>query len=204
MGVQVILEFYNRHPGRVRALVPLSGAYGRPFNDFYNRDYFPAWLPLLFLTANGMSRPSDYIWKSLLKYPLAYTVAQLLAAISPHACPKEDMDPYFRHMSGLDVRVFVNMAYWLQAHSAEAYLEKIKVPTLVIAGTKDHLTPYRNSVEMNERIPNAELCTLVEGSHAALIEQPALINLRLASFITRHFGPRRPAGERRTGKGPAS
>ena len=37
---------------------------------------------------------------------------------------------------------------------------------------------------MAEKIPNATLLEMPDGSHAALVEQPDLINKELASFLS--------------------
>jgi len=74
-----------------------------------------------------------------------------------------------------------------QAHDASDMLPTIRVPTLVIAGERDVFTPRHLSVQMAGRIPNAEMLEIPRGSHAALVEQPELINLRIEKFIRAHW-----------------
>lgn len=79
-------------------------------------------------------------------------------------------------------------------HSAEDVLEKVKVPTLVIAGERDIFTPLWLSEEMADRIPGAQLLIIPQGSHAALVEQPQLLCLAVEKFL-RERGVDSPAAE---------
>jgi pimeloyl-ACP methyl ester carboxylesterase len=63
------------------------------------------------------------------------------------------------------------------------------VPTLVVAGERDLFTPRHLSLEMAQRIRGAELLEIPRGSHAALIEQPELVNLRLEKFLRERVEP---------------
>jgi pimeloyl-ACP methyl ester carboxylesterase len=76
-----------------------------------------------------------------------------------------------------------------QEHDAGPLLSEIRAPTLVVAGERDLFTPRKLSLEMAQRIPSAELLEIPRGSHAALIEQPELINLRLEKFLRERVIP---------------
>ncbi len=53
---------------------------------------------------------------------------------------------------------------------SRAYLDKITVPTLVLIGAEDILTPVHQSAEMAGLIPNAQLSVLPRGSHNMVVE----------------------------------
>ena len=74
-------------------------------------------------------------------------------------------------------------------HDAGPWLKEIDAPTLVVGGEHDWLTPLSLSTEMAETIPDAELLILPKGSHAALIEHPELLNLRIEKFIHEKVEP---------------
>ncbi|MBO1415774.1 alpha/beta fold hydrolase [Streptomyces sp. FH025] len=59
------------------------------------------------------------------------------------------------------------------------------LPALVMAGTKDLLTPAAHSEAMAERLPGAEL-DLVEGAgHLVMLERPELVDHQLAALLRR-------------------
>ena len=69
----------------------------------------------------------------------------------------------------------------------EHYLPEIAAPTLVISGDKDLMTPLRGSRVLAERIPNAELVVIPDGTHFALYEFPEVVNEALERFLGRVY-----------------
>ncbi|MER7750440.1 alpha/beta hydrolase [Kitasatospora sp. NPDC097643] len=72
------------------------------------------------------------------------------------------------------------------AHEKYQALDALRgLPTLVLAGTKDLLTPPAHSEAMAERLPGAEL-VLVEGAgHLVMLERPELVDEELAALVRR-------------------
>jgi pimeloyl-ACP methyl ester carboxylesterase len=62
-----------------------------------------------------------------------------------------------------------------------------ELETLIVVGDKDLLTPEEHSRRMAQLLPNAELLVLVGAGHLAMLERPALINLRLRAFLHRAY-----------------
>ncbi len=60
-----------------------------------------------------------------------------------------------------------------------------KVPTFVIAGAKDRLTPWQRSEEIVAAVPGAELVLDPEAGHAIMLERPELVTAQLRSLIDR-------------------
>jgi pimeloyl-ACP methyl ester carboxylesterase len=52
---------------------------------------------------------------------------------------------------------------------------QITVPTLVISGDKDKMTPVENGRFLAEHIPNAQLAIVEGGGHMMALEQPAVV-----------------------------
>ena len=77
MGVQVALEFMNRHPARCAAAVLLCGSFEHPATTFHHDDSLARLLPILKRLSASSKSPLGLIWKNALKLPLAFTVATL-------------------------------------------------------------------------------------------------------------------------------
>ncbi|HEV2889760.1 MAG TPA: alpha/beta hydrolase [Frankiaceae bacterium] len=63
--------------------------------------------------------------------------------------------------------------------------ELARIPTLVIGGTKDKVTPYSHSEEMARRIPGTQFVTLAGAGHMLMFERAPLVNLHLRAFLRR-------------------
>ncbi len=64
-------------------------------------------------------------------------------------------------------------------------LANITVPTLIIAGNQDILTPRGDSEELAERIPTAELVVISGAAHGLMIEHASTFNRVLGDFLHR-------------------
>jgi len=201
MGCQVLFEFWHLFPERVAGLIPICGPYGHPLDTFF---LTPAISHPLFDALHAMAtlypREVEMFVRPLLKTRVPFDLARF-GLINAQLADFEDMRPYFEHLSEMNIDVFFLMAREMQNHDAGAWLGKINVPTLVVGGEQDLFTPLSLSQEMCDRIAGAEMLVLPKGSHAALIEHPELLNLRIEKFLNERVaaGPKpghKPAGRK--------
>lgn len=185
MGCQVILEAWRRHPRRVQGLVPVLGTYGRPIRTFLGLSGLEELFPKIHPYAMKLAGPIGKANEALVRGRLAFEFARRTGLINPCLAKAADMDAYFEHLRRLDMRMFLTLMADMATHDTADVLGEIDVPTLIIGGERDLFTPVWLSREMQSRIPDAELLIIPDGSHAALIEQPALINLALTDFFVR-------------------
>jgi pimeloyl-ACP methyl ester carboxylesterase len=189
LGVQVILEFYRRWPERVGGMVLCFGTYGRPMDHFYNTKLSRYFFKAIYEVALAFPRESNFVTRLLLKNPLAFFMGGLLKIMHTGMINRQDMDNYINHLLTVDPVFFQMLLKSAQEHSAEPVLRSIQVPTLIIAGELDHFTPVWISKKMHRMIPNSELLVMHKASHAGLVEQPDLVNLRIEKFLRERVKP---------------
>ena len=63
-------------------------------------------------------------------------------------------------------------------------LSSIKVPTLIVVGKEDPLTPLEDSQKMHERIGGSRLVVIENASHVSNLERPEEFNTALTSFVS--------------------
>lgn len=184
MGVQVALELWHRHPDPVAGLVLLCGSYENPTATFHEGGSLQRLLPVLKQAARIGGRTLRRVWRRLVALPVAYHIARA-GEIHPDLMKREDFDAYIDHLSRMDPYVFVRTLDGAARHSAGGYLERIDVPVLIVGGHQDSFTPGRLSASMAERIPDARLVMVREGTHTVPLEHPTLVNLEVARFAER-------------------
>jgi len=64
-----------------------------------------------------------------------------------------------------------------------ADLHRISVPTLVLCGEADRMTPVESSREMAERIPDAQLAVISAAGHMVILERPAEVAGLLTEWL---------------------
>lgn len=62
-------------------------------------------------------------------------------------------------------------------------LAQIKVPTLIVVGKEDPITPVADSQKMHERIAGSQLVVIENASHVSNIEQPEQFNRAFNEFL---------------------
>jgi 3-oxoadipate enol-lactonase len=68
-----------------------------------------------------------------------------------------------------------------------AALSTVKLPTLIIVGEEDTLTPPPMSVDMHNAMAASELVRISQAGHMANLEQPQAFNDAVAKFLGSHF-----------------
>jgi len=64
-------------------------------------------------------------------------------------------------------------------------LAKIKVPTLVLGGAEDSLSPPAELKQLQQAIPGSELAIIPNAGHLANVENPTAFNAALRAFLAR-------------------
>ncbi|MEZ4323160.1 MAG: alpha/beta hydrolase [Myxococcota bacterium] len=193
MGCQVILEATKQFPNDTRALIPMLGTFARPLDTFMDSPYSLPIFRVLKRLADLGGKNGTRALLPLYANPLAFRVGGLTGMVDRHYAPPADIGKYMEHLVHMDPRVFLRMVELISDHDLGDFLPEVHVPTLVIAAENDIFTPLHRSRVMAERIPNAELMVLAEGSHAAIVEHPETINRRIDRFLAERVPALPPA-----------
>jgi pimeloyl-ACP methyl ester carboxylesterase len=182
MGCQVILESYRQNPENVRALVLICGTFGKVTATFRGLPILDLVLPKLVDTVLRHEELARAVWTRI-PPDMVLKLALRAGDLDPDKVRSEDILPYLKHMTHVDLPMFLKMLRAAGEHSAEAWLGDVKVPTLIIAGERDTFTPAFLARGMAAAIPESELVVVERGSHVVPIEQPEIVNTRLVEFV---------------------
>jgi pimeloyl-ACP methyl ester carboxylesterase len=73
----------------------------------------------------------------------------------------------------------------LNASDSRPKLGEIQVPTLVVVGGEDIITPPSESQTLADGIPNSQLAIISEAGHFPMLERPDRFNRLLGEFLAR-------------------
>ncbi|MGL4582086.1 MAG: alpha/beta fold hydrolase [Flavobacterium sp.] len=107
----------------------------------------------------------------------------------PEIATKELVDEVFATVNDrMKVIKTITIAKSAIRHNMSKDLPKIKVPTCLIWGRNDKVTPPEVAVEFNELLPDSDLYWIEECGHAAMMEHPDQFNVLLNDwFIKRNI-----------------
>ncbi|HEY6728809.1 MAG TPA: alpha/beta hydrolase [Polyangiaceae bacterium] len=182
LGTQVVLEAYRRRPEAIRALILMCGSFGRVTHTFKGSNLLATVLPDLIEWVTRHPKFARALWARV-PVNVALRVAGLIGDINIRAVRVEDVAPYFQHVIHVDFEMFLRMLKCAGEHSAEDLLPRVNVPTLVIAGARDTITPADLSKAMSDAIPNAKLCLLPDGTHVAPLEHRQAVADAIQGFL---------------------
>lgn len=170
MGGYIALSLIARHPERVRALILMDtragadspeAAHGREElarKVETSRSVVPlidAMLPKLFSPLTGSLHPQRI-----------GTIRLMMEKVRPRAAAGA-----LRGMAARPDRT--------------SDLARIRVPTLVLVGADDKITPPEEARSMAEAIPDAHFHIIPEAGHLAPLENPAATNEAILRFLSR-------------------
>jgi pimeloyl-ACP methyl ester carboxylesterase len=183
MGSSVALEFYRQHPARVKALVLANGTAKRPLETLLNN---PNIIPTGFqlLKAAYARSPSLFtrIWKLQKGNALVRTIVKL-AGFNPHLAADEDVERYVSQIEDMHPATLLNVLDTYQTYDATAWLHTIDVPTLILSGDEDKVTPPAQQLLLRQLIPASQLENIRHGSHCPQMDQPELVTARIEKFL---------------------
>lgn len=168
MGGYITFAFWRRHPDRVRGLVLADtraepdtavARAGRDAAAQRAREVGPA------VFAEEML--SRLLPPSSLSNPKIVGAARDMMASQP-------VPGIVAALAGLRDRV-----------DSRPILPAIRVPTLVLVGENDMLTPPSDAAAMAEAIPGARLVTILRAGHLSPLENPRAFNAALRTFLRR-------------------
>jgi pimeloyl-ACP methyl ester carboxylesterase len=63
------------------------------------------------------------------------------------------------------------------------HVHEIALPTLILCGEEDRMTPLKYSEYLRDRIPGARLVVIPRAGHMVMLEQPRAVNEAIAEFL---------------------
>jgi 3-oxoadipate enol-lactonase len=169
MGGRIALDFYETEPARVASLVlcdTFPGYGSSVSNEQRERFIASRRQPLV----EGGKEPRD----------IAPLVAPTLLS---KGASQFALQRLIDSMTALHKESYLKAIEAMTRYEPIARLEAVGVPSLVVCGDEDSLTPPAIARDMAARIPGARLAILARAGHLSNIEQPAAFNELLLDFL---------------------
>jgi 3-oxoadipate enol-lactonase len=170
MGGRIAMDFHDRHPKRVASLTLCDTQPGLARMPAEKRREF---IRLRQEPLHAGKTPAE----------IAPAVARTL--VSPKASPAA-FQRLVDSMAALHTASYLKTieASFLYARAPD--LEGIRVPTHILVGADDSLTPPEIARAMAERIAGAKLTIIADAGHLANLDQPEAFNAAALGFLREH------------------
>ncbi len=184
MGVQVALEVAWRYPARVTGQVLMCGSHGRVLDTFKHTDLGAQLLPTLDRFTRRYRGAVSRAVRAVLPTGLTYLLA-VASEIKGEHVRKADFMPYLEHFARMPLDLFMATLEDASHRRSLPFLGHLDVPSLVVTGAEDSFTPVRQSRELAEALPDAELDVIEGASHVGPLERPGAFVASIDGFLRR-------------------
>ncbi len=171
------------HPEGARGLIPMQGTAGGTLGTFLDWKGSRGMVRASASLSRNLSSVAGWLPGLFFRGPLPSRLAYRLSLVDGQIISRGDFLVYLRHLGVMDWRVFLETVLEADAHDAWDVLQRITIPTLVMAAERDLFTPLRLSQQMRETIPHCQLVMLEGGTHAAPLEQHGKITTTVDRFL---------------------
>lgn len=169
MGGYVALAFWRRHKARIRALVLMDTRAGNDSAEARERRDQ--------MIALARSRGSEAVADAM--------ITGMVGKRTREKCP-EVVDDVHRMLESAPVEGVVGALESLRDRpDSTATLETIDVPTLIVVGEDDVLTPPSEAALLHAGIRGSTLEVITGAGHVANVERPAAVNHVLTEFLAK-------------------
>jgi len=192
MGVQVAFEAYRKAPERVRGIFAINGTWGRAFRTVMGSRLVGRIIPMLLRLVKAQAALAGRATKRVAGSDALIAAMKRVGLVSQTI----DLDIFRAVAAGfqtIDWAIYSDLLSRLDEHDAEEVLERIAVPTTIVTGDRDLMTPPSTAEHMHRRIRGSRMVVIEGGTHYTPVEYPAILVDELARLLDRVPGWERKA-----------
>lgn len=169
-GSMIILKFVELFPKRAKAIILIGTTYENPIKNikyFKQGDLTPLIIGIInFILKHDHGNKKQQEYVDFSKF-------------------RDHLDFYYC-LHGLEKTPLKIAALCLKEmieFDEKKLLRNISIPTLLVAGERDYMTPLSKIKKMKKMIPNSKLAVIKNATHAELVTEPDKINKEIISFL---------------------
>jgi pimeloyl-ACP methyl ester carboxylesterase len=190
-GVQLLLRYYDLYPETVKNMVFINGFATNPIRGMFGALMGPDTITKVFRAFQEgykyAPQPLTALWRAAVLNPVSIPLAAMAGGFNLSLTSIKDIEVYVRGVASLDIEIFMKLFEEMMDYDGTAVLEQIRVPTLIVSGSKDGVTPASHQYAMQKKIKGSELLRVPYGSHCTQLDLPEFVNLRVEKFLAQNL-----------------
>ena len=182
-GAQVLLRAFDIRPSSFENLVFVNGFASDPISSMFGNGLASQAFQLAKNGFDVAPNTFSYLWKQIVNNPLSVHSTALLGGFNIQLTSLKDIEIYLKGVAAMDLNAFLRLFDNMMKYDGRPVYDRIEIPTLVIGGKKDAVTPQKYQEEMHLKIKKSEFMMVPFGSHCTQLDMPDLVNLRIEKFL---------------------
>lgn len=182
-GTQVLLRTYDMFPQNFESLVFVNGFASNPIVGMFGNDLATNVFRYIKSGFDLAPETLTYLWQKSINNPAAVQLSALLGGFNLSLTNLKDIEIYLKGVSSMNLAAFLKLFQSMMDYDGRPVFDRIEVPTLIIGGKKDSVTPQRYQEEMHLKIRRSQYLQVPYGSHCTQLDMPDFVNLRIEKFL---------------------
>lgn len=185
-GAELLVRHYDLFPERVHSLVFINGFAQNPLAGMFGTDLTQQFFNIFRTGYQTLPETLSLLFRTAVQNPLAIKLSAMAGGFNLKLTSLKDIEIYARGISSIDLSAFIDLFQAMLNYNGKTVLERIQVPTMIIGGKQDSVTPQKHQEEMHHMIRGSEFFMVPYGSHCTQLDMPELVNLKLEQFLSKH------------------
>jgi pimeloyl-ACP methyl ester carboxylesterase len=182
LGCNVALELAVADAAAVRSLTLLCGTVVSPFHKMFGTDLLEKLANPVLGGYAGREVVYNTVWGLLMKSPDMVALVAKLAGFNSSASTADDIKTYAYAVANVAPETFFRLLIDLHKGGTAPLLPKVRTPSLVVAGAKDHVTPPSEQKYLAGKLHDASYCEVPLGSHNVQTDFGEYVCLKAEAF----------------------
>lgn len=185
-GVQVLVRTYDMFPEIFANAVFINGFVKNPIAGMFGNDMAGSFFQVFKTGYNQLPETLKYLWKKGVNNPLAIQLSALAGGFNLNLTSLKDVEIYARGLTTMDLNAFIDCFEVMMNYNGTPVLDRIQIPTLIIGGKKDAVTPQEHQEEIHVRIKGSQFLMIPYGSHCTQLDMPEFVNTKIDNFLIKN------------------
>lgn len=184
-GAPLLLELFRVKPELVGSMTFINGFSKNPIKGMFGLDVVE---PFYYFVKDQYEKSPDLwttLWRMAVDNPLSMLLAGAAGGFNLKLTHFKDIEVYARGVARMDLRTFLILFEELMKFDGEEILPLVNVPTLIISGENDNVTPQKFQHEFHHKIVGSEFVLVPYGSHCTQLDFPEYLNMKIEDFLRR-------------------
>jgi pimeloyl-ACP methyl ester carboxylesterase len=182
-GTPLLLQLFESSPELVASMTFINGFSKNPIKGMFGLDVVE---PFYHFVKEQFQKSPDLwttLWRMAVDNPLSMLLAGAAGGFNLKLTHFKDIEVYARGVAHMDLRIFLELFDSLMNFDGDNILPKVNVPTLIISGENDNVTPQSFQQDFHRKIAGSEFVLVPYGSHCTQLDFPDYINMKIEAFL---------------------
>jgi len=182
-GCQLLIRAFDVNPKMFHDMVLINGFASNPLDGMFNTTVVNDVFKYAKQIYNILPETFSFIWKKNATNPLAMRLSALAGGFNLNLTSFQDIEIYSKGVASIDADTFLTLFEQMSQYNGVGVLDRIDVPTLIIGGEKDMVTPAPFQEELHKKIKGSQYLVVPHGTHCTQLDMPDFVNLKIENFL---------------------